>query len=76
MSAIKPNVISIPADTPEDVYILPSFTHLDSFTHNTSLPCSVTHLNAHLFVVAFFLFNIPVLASKAEPVHILIMYFD
>ncbi len=44
---------------------------VSGFTIST-VNCSITQLKALLFVVDLFLTNIPVLASKAEPVHNLI----
>src|SRR5579863_6789012 len=49
--AIVASVISIPAETPDEVMNLPSSTHRACLTHSTAAPCSDTHLKASLFEV-------------------------
>src|SRR5262249_353352 len=61
--------ISIPAETPDDVIIVPSSTQRAWRIHCTRGPCWSTQFQASLLEVAGLLSSKPVRASRAEPVH-------
>src|SRR5262249_23084974 len=67
--AIRLSAMSIPAETPDDVIIVPSSTQRAWRIHCTRGPCWSTQFQASLLEVAGLSSSRPVRASRAEPVH-------
>jgi hypothetical protein len=63
------SVMSMPADTPDDVQRLRSSTQRARRIHSTSGPCETTQSQARLLDVARWPSSRPARASRADPVH-------